>query len=55
MNVGRKGWLFADTCKANGIDPHRYLVSLFTKPPRASTAVNYATLIPWAMLAASDL
>ncbi|CAB3801269.1 hypothetical protein LMG28688_05307 [Paraburkholderia caffeinitolerans] len=59
--VGRKGWLFADTvagaqasanlyslvesCKANGIDPYRYLVWLFTKLPLAVTADDYAALM----------
>lgn len=63
--VGRRGWLFAstvagahasanlyslvETCKANGIDPYRYLVWLFTKLPLATTADDYAALLPWAM------
>lgn len=63
--VGRKGWLFADTvagaqasanlyslvetCKANGIDPYRYLVWLFTQLPSATTADDYASLLPWLM------
>ena len=62
--VGRKGWLFSDTvagaqasanlyslvetCKANGIDPYRYLVWLFANLPHASTADSYAALLPWA-------
>ncbi|WP_322067352.1 IS66 family transposase [Burkholderia ubonensis] len=69
--VGRKGWLFADTvagaqasanlyslvetCKANGIDPYRYLVWLFAKLPLAVTADDYATLMPWTMPAAPNL
>ena len=60
--VGRKGWLFSDTvagaqasanlyslvetCKANGIDPYRYLVWLFANLPHASTADSYAALLP---------
>jgi transposase len=60
--VGRKGWLFADTvagaqasanlyslvetCKANGIDPYRYLVWLFAKLPLATTADAYEALLP---------
>ncbi|WP_143138178.1 IS66 family transposase, partial [Burkholderia ubonensis] len=63
--VGRRGWLFADTvagahasanlyslvetCKANGIDPYRYLVWLFQRLPLAATADDYAALLPWAM------
>jgi hypothetical protein len=63
--AGRKGWLFADTvaggqananlyslvetCKANGIDPYRYLVLLFGKLPLAATADDDAALMPWAL------
>lgn len=66
--VGRKGWLFSDTvagaqasanlyslvetCKANGVEPYRYLVWLFTRLPLAATADDYATLMPWSMPAA---
>uniref|UniRef100_UPI0016418E0D IS66 family transposase n=1 Tax=Burkholderia gladioli TaxID=28095 RepID=UPI0016418E0D len=65
--VGRKGWLFYDTvagaqasanlyslvetCKANGIEPYRYLVWLFTRLPLAATADDYADLMPWRMSA----
>ncbi|WP_257820250.1 IS66 family transposase [Burkholderia glumae] len=65
--VGRKGWLFSDTvagaqasanlyslvetCKANGIEPYRYLVWLFTRLPLAATADDYADLMPWRMSA----
>ncbi|SEK15196.1 IS66 C-terminal element [Paraburkholderia tropica] len=68
--VGRKGWLFSDTvagaqasanlyslvetCKANGIEPYRYLVWLFTKLPRTSTADEYAALMPWDMPTAEE-
>lgn len=61
--VGRKGWLFSDTvagaqasanlyslvetCKANGIDPYRYLVSLFRALPEAATLSDYEGLLPW--------
>ncbi len=61
--VGRRNWLFADTvaganasanlyslvetCKANGIDPYAYLVSLFRKLPAAQTADDYDALLPW--------
>jgi transposase len=63
--VGRRGWLFADTvagaqasahlyslvetCKANRIDPYRYLTWLFKKLPLATTADDYAALLPWNM------
>ena len=61
--VGRRNWLFADTvgganasanlysllqtCKVNGVDPHRYLAALFTALPLASTADDYEALLPW--------
>ena len=61
--VGRRNWLFADTvggatasanlyslietCKANGIDPYRYLVGLFRAVPLAKTADDYEALLPW--------
>ncbi|HDR9512214.1 TPA: transposase domain-containing protein, partial [Burkholderia cepacia] len=64
----RKGWLFSDTvadaqasanlyslvetCKANGVEPYRYLVWLFTRLPLATTTDDYAALIPWSMPAA---
>ncbi|MEO7953447.1 MAG: IS66 family transposase [Polaromonas sp.] len=61
--VGRKSWLFSDTvaganasanlyslvqtCKANGIDPYRYLSALFIALPSASTVDEYEALLPW--------
>ncbi len=61
--VGRRNWLFADTvaganasanlyslvetCKANGIDPYAYLVSLFRKLPAAQSADDFEALLPW--------
>ena len=61
--IGRRNWLFADTvagaqasanlyslvetCKANGIDPCAYLVSLFRKLPTAQTADDYDAPLPW--------
>lgn len=63
--VARKGFLFADTvagahasanlfslvqtCKANGIDPYRYLTWLFERLPLAKTADDYEALVPWRM------
>jgi len=61
--VGRKSWLFSDTvaganasanlyslvqtCKANGIDPYRYLSALFIALPNATTVDDYEALLPW--------
>lgn len=61
--VGRRNWLFADTvggakasanlyslietCKANRIEPYRYLVDLFQKLPSARTADDFEALLPW--------
>ncbi|SDD61276.1 IS66 C-terminal element [Paraburkholderia lycopersici] len=61
--VGRQGWLFADSvagahasanldsivesCKANGIDPYRYLRWLFEMLPKATNVGEYAALLPW--------
>lgn len=61
--IGRRNWLFADTvagahasanlyslvetCKANGIDPYAYLVSLFRKLPIALSADDFEALLPW--------
>jgi transposase len=63
--IGRRGWLFSDTvdganasanlyslvetCKANGIDPYRYLAWLFKKLPLATTVDDYDALLPWNM------
>lgn len=66
FTVGRKNWLFSDspkgakasaaaysiieTCKANGVNPEKYLIYLFTKlpneewPERESTLMKY---LPW--------
>jgi hypothetical protein len=37
------------TCKANGIDPYAYLVSLFRKLPAAQTANDFEALLPWCL------
>ncbi|WP_242425348.1 transposase domain-containing protein [Burkholderia sp. MSMB1588] len=39
--------MIVQTCKANGIDPYRYLAWLFQHLPLAQTAGDYATLLPW--------
>jgi len=64
--IGRRNWLFADTvagahasanlyslvetCKANGIDPYAYLVSLFSKLPAAKSADDFEALLPWRLI-----
>lgn len=61
--VGRRNWLFADTvggahasanlysllqtCLVNGIDGYRYLKALLVELPRARTADDFQTLLPW--------
>jgi transposase len=63
--LGRRGWLFADTvdganasanlyslvetCKANSIDPYRYLTWLLQRLPLAQTVDDYDALLPWKM------
>lgn len=65
--VGRRGWLFSDTvdganasanlyalvetCKANSIDPYRYLTWLFQRLPLAKTVDDYDALLPWKITA----
>ena len=60
--VGRKAWLFSgsprgataaatlysliETAKANGIEPHRYLLNVIERLPKASTADDYRALLP---------
>ena len=61
--VWRRNWLFADTvggasasanlyslietCKANGIQPYRYLCALFVALPKATCLEDYEALLPW--------
>ncbi|HYX34380.1 MAG TPA: IS66 family transposase [Oligoflexus sp.] len=61
--LGRKAWLFSDTVKganasaalyslvitarANGIEPYEYLTHIFTELPRATSADDFETLLPW--------
>lgn len=63
--VGGRGWLFSDTvdganasanlyflvesCKANRIDPYRYLTWLSQRLPLAKTVDDYDALLPWKM------
>jgi transposase len=60
--LGRKNWLFAghpngaeaaatffslvETAKANGLEPYRYLRSIFEKLPLAQTEQDYKNLLP---------
>jgi hypothetical protein len=61
--LARKGWLFsetvrgavasanlcsrAETCKANGVEPHAYLTFLFERLPRLETVEDYEAVLPW--------
>ncbi len=63
--IGRRGWLFSDTvdgehasanlyslvetCKANRIDPYRYLAWLFRMLPLTNHVDDYDALLPWNM------
>jgi transposase len=60
--IGRKAWLFADTpsgatasarlyslvetAKANGVEPWRYLETVFTRLPEAKSRADYEALLP---------
>lgn len=60
--IGRKNWLFCDTvaganasanlyslietAKANGVEPHAYLRSVFTELPRATSVDKIEALLP---------
>jgi transposase len=68
--VGRRNWLFADTvagahasanlyslvetCKANGIDPYAYLVSLFRKLPTPKPPTTSKPFCPGVWQAVAD-
>jgi transposase len=61
--VGRKAWLFSDTpkgayassvhyslietAKANGVEPHAYLVEVLNKIPYADSVEKIEELLPW--------
>jgi transposase len=70
----RKGWLLSDTvkgavasanlyslvetAKANGVEPHAYLVLVFKRLPSAKSIEDFEALLPWNLkrdLAASSL
>jgi transposase len=60
--VGRNAWLFSgsprgaaasatlysliETAKANGIEPHRYLLNVINRVPTATTPDDYRSLLP---------
>ena len=64
--IGRRNWLFADTvaganasanlyslvetCKASGVDPYAYLISIFRKLPAAQSADDFEALLPWRLI-----
>jgi transposase len=68
--IGRRNWLFADTvagahasanlysllqtCKVNRIDGYGYLRRLLIGLPKASTADDYETLLPWSIATAAN-
>lgn len=61
--IGRNAWLFCDTqagatasarlyslvetAKANRVEPHAYLLHLFTHLPTATTVDHFEALLPW--------
>jgi hypothetical protein len=61
--VGRKGWMFSDTvkgaiasanlyslvetAKANGVEPHAYLSTLFERLPYAKSVEDFEAVLPW--------
>lgn len=67
----RTGWLFSDTvkgavasanlyslaetAKANAVEPHAYLSTVFERLPHAKTVEDFESLLPWNMKAAIGL
>jgi len=47
VNVSANLYSLVQTCKANGIDPYRYLRALFIALPNATTVDEYEALLPW--------
>jgi hypothetical protein len=61
--IGRKGWMFSDTvkgavasanlfsivetAKANGVEPHAYLSTIFQRLPYARNVEDFEMLLPW--------
>ena len=66
--IGRKNWLFSDTpkgakasaalyslietAKLNGLEPHEYLHTVYSRLPQAETVEAIETLLPWNLRAA---
>ncbi len=48
-NASANLYSLVETCKANGIDPYRYLTWLFQRLPLATTVDDYDALLPWKM------
>ena len=46
-NASANLYSLIETCKANAVDPYRYLVVLFKTLPLAKTADDYEQLLPW--------
>jgi hypothetical protein len=42
-----------ETAKANGIEPHAYLTTLFEKLPTLTTVEDFEALLPWMVKAAA--
>ena len=36
-----------ETCKANGIEPHAYLLELFTRLPHLRSVADFESMLPW--------
>ena len=49
--AGATFYSLIETCKANGVDPYRYLVHLFGKLPAAKTVDDFEALLPWRLMA----
>ena len=45
-NASANSYSLVQTCKANGVDPHRYL-RLFIALPNATAVDDYEALLPW--------
>lgn len=46
-NASANLYSLVETCRANRIDPYRYLTWLFQRLPLARTADDYDSLPPW--------
>lgn len=48
-NASANLYSLVEECKANAINPYRYLTWLFQRPPLAKTVDNCDALLPWKM------